>query len=212
MTDSIALGFWAKHCWAMELLNVEEDDDLPEELKSIRSNERFGDMVNEVITSAERDALLLLGGIQHDIEAELCRKGSPFKVMRKRSSDPWQLNLHFQPRRGGKDSFKAEVGARIYESSERNMKLAVWIWAKGGRSAEKTFTEILAGTIEASMDKNNGWASGVAFLFNEPLASPMFAGMAEGSVDLLKVRGAAREALARQDNDRLLRLVRELRN
>lgn len=212
MTDSIALGFWAKHCWAMELLNVEEDDDLPEELKSIRSDERFGDMVNEVITSAERDALLLLVGIQHDIEAELCRKGSPFKVTRKRSSDPWQLNLHFQPRRGRTDSFKAEVGARIYESSERNMKLAIWIWARGGRSAEKTFTETLAGTVEASTDKNNGWASGVAFLFNEPLASPVFAGMAESSVDLLKVRGAAREALARQDNDRLLRLVRELRN
>ncbi|WP_447586124.1 hypothetical protein [Pseudoxanthomonas mexicana] len=209
MSESKALGFWAKHCWAMERFCSE--DELPSELRDIREDEKLSGLIDEVISIAERDAQQLLTWLHKDIEATICRKGSPFKVVLKRSSDQWELNLHLRPRRGREDQFKAETGAHIYESTDGVVKVAVWVWAKGGKSTERMFTTILSGAVEGATERGNTWASGVALLFDEPLASPQFLCADGFSVDLSAVRNKVNEALERQDNDRLSDLFRALR-
>lgn len=209
MSDSQALGFWAKHCWAMELFCGEET--LPAELEKLREKERESSLIDEVIDAGERDAQLILSGIQSDIEGEICRNGSPFKVVKKRIADAWEISFHLQPRRGSKDQFKAEIGARFYESNDGLLKLAVWIWAAGGRSREQMFTRILSKTREGASVGGGVWANGVALFFDEPLSNLEFQGRDGISVDMLKLRQCIRETLVMQSNERLLRLVQALK-
>jgi hypothetical protein len=112
MRESMAIGFWARHCWAMEALHHDEDD-FPGALAEVRSDETVAALINVIVDAAFDDVDTLLVDTAAVIDAELGRKTSPFKVVKKRSADAWTINLELVPRRGGMAKAPFQVVAEV---------------------------------------------------------------------------------------------------
>jgi len=210
MSESKALGFWARHCWAMDSLY--DEDDLPEALQEIRADESAQAAVNEVIEAAEVDVERLLQEIQTDVEAELGRKGSPFRVTRRRSDTGWTVWMVAEPRRGELRTGPLQLGVAIRTVNGDSLHLYVWMWTKGGRATGRTFVEKLVDVQDGIEDRLAKWASGVGLLYSSPLLVDKFRGLDEFAIDLAKVRADVRKRLEAQTNEKLKDLANALRS
>lgn len=209
MTESKALGFWSKHCWSMD--QFYDDEDLPEELQAIRENESNQAILNELISATERDVEWLLKGIQKNIESELARKHSPFKIAHKRSNSVWVIRMDLEPRRGSLPKGPIQLGLEISSAKGDRLFLCLWLWTRGGRAAEHILQTQLDGAIEGSSIQEFSWSRGVALLCNMPIDADQFRGTDGLSVDLQKLQDHVMSRLQSQTNARLQSLIHALR-
>lgn len=209
MSDSIALGFWAKHCAAMDAFYEEEE--LNEELRKIQADEANGELLGSVMAAAEEDVRAFLAQVQLQLDAELGRRGSPFKVLKKHAGDEWSLRIDLELRNGRLPRGPLQLGVEIRTIRGDRLCCFVWLWSKGGRSAERAFANNLVDVIEGAHDRRVSWNSGCCLLLGEDLSSPELRGDSEFSVDLGKLLQKLRDRLCAQTNDRLKSLVSALR-
>jgi len=210
MSESMALGFWAKHCWAMDSLY--DEDDLPEALQKIGADESARAAVNDVIEAAEADVERLLQEIQSDIEAELGRKGSPFRVTRKRSDSDWTVRMLVEPRRGELRTGPLQLVVEVQTVTGDSLHLYVWLWTKGGRATGRIFVDNLMDVQDGVEDRLTKWENGVGLVYSAPLAAERFRGLDDFAIDLDKVRADVRKKLEAQTNERLKALASALRS
>jgi hypothetical protein len=214
--SSYALGFWAKHAYAMdELYDYYEPDDpagepdldSPKPLMDLWRSEHQGDLI-EVFRAAELDRDRLLAAC-YEAVVTVFEAESIFKLQRRKLREDWALGAYARPTRQTLPQEKLWLTVWLNTVSNTDFALYVNLWVKGGKRASRTLVEVLDRVDDAREIGGQSWASGGVFLSKTNLSNHRDTGQV--SVNLDSILGELKSNLKRQTPSRLERVLAELR-
>jgi hypothetical protein len=154
-----SLAFYLKYLEEMAVFYEGEDEDIKEALLSEVSNRgEFIEMIMQVGERADEQALALLTEARERIKKTFS-SDIAYENIRNRGS--WVKSLWLWPKGKNKHNPRQwQTGISFHENYQGRPCFIAWVWAKGGKRAEKNIAEILTNKKVAAISKDLDWESG----------------------------------------------------